>query len=79
MSSYSYVLFRNVSLSLNPEMLWKKEWQRALEPKKRTEKNNNSRFFLETSGWYLQTLDGREERERQGEGHGGAEFAQLSP
>lgn len=35
--------------------------------------------FAETSGLYLQTLDGGEERERQGEGRGRAQFAQLSP
>lgn len=77
MSSYSYVLFRNVSLSLNPEMLWKKEAEDIRTRKKRRTTTHVS--FLETSGSYLQTLDGREECERQGEGHGGAEFAQLSP
>lgn len=74
MSSYSYVLFRNVSLSLNPDTLWKKEAD-GVRTAKREEKSNRRR----PAGSYLQTLDGREERERQGEGGGGAEFAQLSP
>lgn len=77
MSSYSYVLFRNVSLSLNPDTLWKKEAE-GVTTTKRGKERPAAILFWNPWGSYLQTLDGGEEREGQGEGGSGAELAQLS-
>lgn len=46
MSSYSYVLFRNVSLSLNPETLWKKEAADIRTPKKKKKKEHQSTLLF---------------------------------